>query len=92
MDHSRPAELAVGPAAARAARPAAPRADRQLDVLRRAVELTAVAEAVTGPVTGPVTGGRPVPWPREALERSDERGAGAGTEPFDEYTARFAPG
>ncbi len=52
------------------------------------MELTAVAEAVTGPVTG----GRPVPWPREALERSDERGAGAGTEPFDEYTARFAPG
>ncbi|GAA3000873.1 hypothetical protein GCM10010519_36650 [Streptomyces lactacystinicus] len=44
-----------------------------------------------GTQIGAVTDGRPVPWPCEEPERLDERRAEAGIEPFDEYTARFAP-
>ncbi|MFG3227440.1 DUF6624 domain-containing protein [Kitasatospora sp. NPDC048194] len=45
-----------------------------------------------GTQIGAVADGRPVPWPCEAPERLDERRAEVGIEPFDEYTARFAPG
>ncbi|MET8624099.1 DUF6624 domain-containing protein [Kitasatospora sp. NPDC004669] len=44
-----------------------------------------------GTQIGAVTDGRPVPWPCEDPDRLDERRAEVGIEPFDEYTARFAP-
>ncbi|MFJ3219001.1 DUF6624 domain-containing protein [Kitasatospora sp. NPDC086801] len=44
-----------------------------------------------GTQIGAVADGHPVPWPCEDPERLDERRAGVGIEPFDEYTARFAP-
>ncbi|MGW2371525.1 MULTISPECIES: DUF6624 domain-containing protein [Kitasatospora] len=44
-----------------------------------------------GTQIGAVADGRPVPWPCEDPERLDERRAQVGIEPFDEYTARFAP-
>ncbi|WP_051829968.1 MULTISPECIES: DUF6624 domain-containing protein [Streptomyces] len=44
-----------------------------------------------GTQIGAVVDGRPVPWPCEDPERLDERRAEVGIEPFDEYTARFAP-
>ncbi|MFJ2775620.1 MULTISPECIES: DUF6624 domain-containing protein [unclassified Kitasatospora] len=44
-----------------------------------------------GTQIGAVADGRPVPWPCEDPERLDERRAEVGIEPFEEYTARFAP-
>lgn len=44
-----------------------------------------------GTQIGAVADGRPVPWPCEDPDRLDERRAEVGIEPFDEYTARFAP-
>lgn len=44
-----------------------------------------------GTQIGAVADGRPVPWPCEEPARLDERRAAVGIEPFDEYTARFAP-
>ncbi|MGV9269206.1 DUF6624 domain-containing protein [Kitasatospora sp. NPDC003701] len=44
-----------------------------------------------GTQIGAVADGRPVPWPCEEPERLDERRAAVGIEPFDAYTARFAP-
>ncbi|WP_369182517.1 DUF6624 domain-containing protein [Streptomyces sp. Y1] len=45
-----------------------------------------------GTQIGAVADGRPVPWPCEDPARLDERRAEVGIEPFDAYTARFAPG
>ena len=44
-----------------------------------------------GTQIGAVADGRPVPWPCEDPERLDERRAQVVIEPFDQYTARFAP-
>lgn len=64
---------------------------RDLAFLQDRLAVNEGREQRFGTQIGAVTDGRPVPWPCEEPERLDERRAEVGIEPFDEYTARFAP-
>ncbi|WP_407697823.1 DUF6624 domain-containing protein [Streptomyces kaniharaensis] len=64
---------------------------RDLAFLQDRLAVNEGREQRYGTQIGAVTDGRPVPWPCEEPERLDERRAEVGIEPFDEYTARFAP-
>ncbi|MFJ2188396.1 DUF6624 domain-containing protein [Kitasatospora sp. NPDC087861] len=64
---------------------------RDLAFLQDRLAVNEGREQRYGTQIGTVADGRPVPWPCEDPERLDERRAGVGIEPFDEYTARFAP-
>ncbi|MFH9348661.1 DUF6624 domain-containing protein [Kitasatospora sp. NPDC017646] len=65
---------------------------RDLAFLQDRLAVNEGREQRYGTQIGAVADGRPVPWPCEDPERLDERRAQVGIEPFDEYTARFAPG
>nr|WP_254803226.1 DUF6624 domain-containing protein [Kitasatospora sp. SUK 42] len=64
---------------------------RELAFLQDRLAVNEGREQRYGTQIGAVVDGRPVPWPCEDPERLDERRAEVGIEPFDEYTARFAP-
>ncbi|MEV7023273.1 DUF6624 domain-containing protein [Kitasatospora sp. NPDC093558] len=64
---------------------------RDLAFLQDRLAVNEGREQRYGTQIGAVVDGRPVPWPCEDPERLDERRAEVGIEPFDEYTARFAP-
>jgi hypothetical protein len=64
---------------------------RDLAFLQDRLAVNEGREQRYGTQIGAVADGRPVPWPCEDPERLDERRAEVGIEPFDEYTARFAP-
>ncbi|MFI9359879.1 DUF6624 domain-containing protein [Kitasatospora sp. NPDC053057] len=64
---------------------------RDLAFLQDRLAVNEGREQRYGTQIGAVADGRPVPWPCEDPERLDERRAQVGIEPFDEYTARFAP-
>ncbi|WP_432277515.1 DUF6624 domain-containing protein [Kitasatospora brasiliensis] len=64
---------------------------RDLAFLQDRLAVNEGREQRYGTQIGAVTDGRPVPWPCQDPERLDERRAEVGIEPFDEYTARFAP-
>ncbi|MFJ6383183.1 DUF6624 domain-containing protein [Kitasatospora sp. NPDC092039] len=64
---------------------------RDLAFLQDRLAVNEGREQRYGTQIGAVADGRPVPWPCEEPERLDERRAAVGIEPFDEYTARFAP-
>ncbi|MFJ9770959.1 DUF6624 domain-containing protein [Kitasatospora sp. NPDC101157] len=64
---------------------------RDLAFLQDRLAVNEGREQRYGTQIGAVTDGRPVPWPCEDPDRLDERRAQVGIEPFDEYTARFAP-
>lgn len=86
LDVQRQAAALMGGAVARGEASA-----RDLAFLQDRLAVNEGREQRYGTQIGAVTDGRPVPWPCEEPERLDERRAEAGIEPFDEYTARFAP-
>ncbi|MBD0672165.1 DUF6624 domain-containing protein [Streptomyces sp. CBMA156] len=86
LDVQRRAAALLGEAVARGEASA-----RDLAFLRDRLAVNEGREQRYGTQIGAVADGRPVPWPCEDPERLDERRAEVGIEPFDEYTARFAP-
>ncbi|MGW3039610.1 DUF6624 domain-containing protein [Kitasatospora sp. NPDC001159] len=64
---------------------------RDLAFLQDRLAVNEGREQRYGTQIGAVADGRPVPWPCEDPDWLDERRAEVGIEPFDEYTARFAP-
>ncbi|MFE7524233.1 DUF6624 domain-containing protein [Kitasatospora sp. NPDC057542] len=86
LDVQRRAVALMGEAVARGEASA-----RDLAFLQDRLAVNEGREQRYGTQIGAVADGRPVPWPCEEPERLDERRAEVGIEPFDEYTARFAP-
>ncbi|MET7641215.1 DUF6624 domain-containing protein [Streptomyces sp. NPDC005438] len=64
---------------------------RELAFLRDRTRVNEGREQIYGTQIAGVRDGAPVPWPCQESERVDALRAEVGIEPFDEYTARFAP-
>jgi hypothetical protein len=71
------------------ATPAGSAGTRELAFLRDRTLVNEGREQIYGTQIAGVKNGAPVPWPCEDPERTDERRAEVGIEPFDEYVAKF---